>query len=353
MYALSFIVPVYNGERYIKESLNSILQQPCSDYEIIVVDDGSTDRTRAIVDQIAEKRDNITVISQKNRGVSAARNVGIDHAKGEYISFLDADDVLCKDAFDVQLRNTLIESQYDLIDLAYIGGNQKLSRGNTVNVVERTYCPNKCLDELNIYKYPCSFLYKRSLLLKSNLRYPNGICYFEDIMFLFLVLEAAESAIAMNRYWFIYRNNISSTLHSQTMVSKSLCNHVIPGWYWCKAHCKERKTKDLCDIWIFAHVVEYIKTACREGIPLAEIMETLNQDSVKECLNNYDLLWNGPKEIYESFLGNPEKFWKRERRKGIFVQLAKSIVRFPVTRPIYLRIKCRTNIKDYHYTLSH
>ena len=96
--SLTIIIPVYNVERYLPMCLESIVQQHLSDYEVIMVDDGSTDGSGAICDEFAEHYPEFRVIHNGNGGVAAARNRGIEEAKGEYILFLDSDDFLVPDA---------------------------------------------------------------------------------------------------------------------------------------------------------------------------------------------------------------------------------------------------------------
>ena len=98
---LTWIIPVYNGEKYLAQAIESILRQPCGDFQIIVVDDGSTDRSLEIAKSYTDSR--ITVLHKENGGVSSARNMGIDYAESRYIAFLDADDVICKGAYDLRL----------------------------------------------------------------------------------------------------------------------------------------------------------------------------------------------------------------------------------------------------------
>ena len=94
---VSIIVPVYNVEKYLEKCLDSIVKQTYENIEIILVDDGSTDKSGTILDQYAEMDNRISVIHKKNEGVSTARNTGIEAARGEYICFADADDYLMPD----------------------------------------------------------------------------------------------------------------------------------------------------------------------------------------------------------------------------------------------------------------
>ena len=94
----SVIIPIYNVEAFLKECIDSVLQQTYKDYEIILVDDGSTDESGAIADTYARNYPGINVIHRNNGGLSAARNTGIEAAKGRYIIFVDSDDYIDKNA---------------------------------------------------------------------------------------------------------------------------------------------------------------------------------------------------------------------------------------------------------------
>ena len=96
---ISVIVPVYNIEPYLPKCLDSIIAQTYTDLEILIIDDGSTDRCGAICDSYAERDPRIRVFRAENCGLSAARNLGLDHAKGEYIGFVDNDDWIKRDMY--------------------------------------------------------------------------------------------------------------------------------------------------------------------------------------------------------------------------------------------------------------
>ena len=109
---ISIIIPAYNIENYIVRCLDSLLNQTYKNLEVIVVDDGSSDNTGKIIDDYASKYENIKVIHKKNAGVSAARNSGIDVANGDYIGFVDGDDTVDKEMFEVLIDNAI---KYDAI----------------------------------------------------------------------------------------------------------------------------------------------------------------------------------------------------------------------------------------------
>ncbi|WP_410072600.1 glycosyltransferase family 2 protein [Anaerostipes sp.] len=111
---LSVIMPVYNGEQYLNYSIQSVLNQTYKDYELILVDDGSTDHSLEICEKYQSKDKRIRVISQENKGISGARNAGIDIATGEYITFMDSDDVIQPKMYEIML-NHMVSDGLDLI----------------------------------------------------------------------------------------------------------------------------------------------------------------------------------------------------------------------------------------------
>lgn len=114
----SIIIPVYNVEDYLEECLQSILEQTYKNYEVILIDDGSKDRSKEICDQYSKRYGNIKVIHEKNAGVSCARNLGLEKSKGKYISFIDPDDIIEKNFLEDMLQ-TLCENRVDVVCCTY------------------------------------------------------------------------------------------------------------------------------------------------------------------------------------------------------------------------------------------
>lgn len=138
---ISIIIPVYNAEKYISQTLNSVLNQTLQDFEIIITDDGSTDNSKSIIAPYL-KDPRIVYLYQQNSGVSIARNNGIEQAKGEFIAFLDADDVWLKD--NLEKKNTLLNSHADIFwtfsDYYHVDQNLKIigdiRNGTDFNIVD-------------------------------------------------------------------------------------------------------------------------------------------------------------------------------------------------------------------------
>ena len=133
MPTISIILPVYNAGNYLRDTLDSVLEQTYSDFELIAVNDGSTDNSLAILQEYKEKDDRIFIIDKSNSGVSDTRNIGIAHAKGEYIAFLDADDVYSPIYLSLMFH-TAKEKQADIVVCEYETGEVISSPGCSSNL---------------------------------------------------------------------------------------------------------------------------------------------------------------------------------------------------------------------------
>lgn len=175
---LSFIVPVYNVEKYLEECLDSLLKQdiPYKEYEIICVNDGSTDRSLEILRRYEEKFPNIRVIDQKNAGVCVARNTGIDAAQGGYIWFVDSDDRIHSNIL-AALRNKLMEQSCDRLVIACY----QFEDIQVVNIEERHLPVNTSWKDSVVWRS----LFKRDFLNGNKLRFYPGLVFGEDALFMF------------------------------------------------------------------------------------------------------------------------------------------------------------------------
>ena len=174
---ISVIVPVYKVEAYLQECVDSILAQTFEDFELILVDDGSPDNCGAICDAYAGKDSRVKVIHQENQGLSGARNTGIEASKGEFLTFVDSDDMVSPQYLEV-----LINLFCDNTDVAVCGFKSFLDGteypiGRSAREMVRVYSPKESLIELYngntlIPVNACAKLIRRSLL--GDLRFPVG-----------------------------------------------------------------------------------------------------------------------------------------------------------------------------------
>ena len=136
---ISVIIPVYNVEQYLKRCLDSILSNTYKNLEVICVDDGSTDNSLKILEFFAQKDPRVRILQQNRKGPSAARNKGLDMAKGKYISFVDSDDFISFNAYEILM---LVAEQYNL-DITIFGANVNITvRRSRQSGVARATCPD-------------------------------------------------------------------------------------------------------------------------------------------------------------------------------------------------------------------
>lgn len=196
----SIIIPVYNAQDTLKRCLDSILRQDCKDYEIILVNDGSSDNSLNICKDYALKYDAVKVINKKNGGVSSARNAGINASKGEFILFVDSDDYV-EDAFFEELLN--IDSS---VDFALFAQRKKkndkfLFQPMTALVSQKSdnlFATTKDLILSRKISCPYAKLLKKSLIDEENLRFDESLYIAEDFIFCLEYLMKCKSVELRN-----------------------------------------------------------------------------------------------------------------------------------------------------------
>ncbi|MBR3358752.1 MAG: glycosyltransferase, partial [Solobacterium sp.] len=199
MKTISVIVPVYNGEKYIDNCLNSILKQTLEDIEVICVNDGSTDSSSEILHRFAKADDRIKVIDKKNQGAGAARNDGIRSSEAKYIAFMDADDLYPGNSVLKTLYETAENNNADICG-GYICSNGNLDGDAFRKFSREGFFPVK--EEQIDYGFS-RFIYKRACLLENNVFFPER-SVFEDPVFLVKALHAAGKYYAVNECTYIY-----------------------------------------------------------------------------------------------------------------------------------------------------
>lgn len=224
---ISVIVPVYNVKPYLEESIQSVIHQTFRDLEIILVDDGSTDGSGEICDRYAEIDSRIRVIHQENRGLSAARNAGLDICHGDIIAFLDSDDAFLENALEV-MEKAMRESGADIVECNFSFFPRKKC-SNLRNTPMQKYLPNHKPGlysgpeamKLNLYQtIACAVwnkLYRREIW--NRFRFRNGQ-NFEDLDIILPVLHAARKVYLLDDVLMLYR--LRSESITQTLNLKNL-----------------------------------------------------------------------------------------------------------------------------------
>lgn len=237
---ISVVVPMYNAEKYVGQCVDSILSQDFEEYEVILVDDCSTDGSLALCKEAYGKHPKVQILRLgKNMGQGAARNIGISVAKGRYITFVDDDDVLLPNALhlmhDVAIQtgaeivagNTHIRSKEEGGSVIRSGvpafvwspGVQDLCR-EKIHVLpplaERKQMVRQIYQSLSIASFPWGKLYMRELLLRHQIRFPDQPIWPEDLLFMLPTLIKAEPYVVMTEPFYVYR------VHSEATSRKSM-----------------------------------------------------------------------------------------------------------------------------------
>lgn len=236
MPVLSVIVPVYNGEQYLKQCLDSIINQSYSDFELILVNDGSKDGSGNICDEYAKKHSNIKVIHKENGGVTAARRDGLNLASGRFVTFVDCDDWIDSDMYEKMLAKA---EKYNveavICSIVYETENGPVKHRNTVesglydkNKLKKAFYPkilfdyDVCLPGVN--PSLCNKIFKKERLDNVVFNVNDTISYGEDALCTYPTLMDTDSVFVMDTPFYHYRKNDDSVTHryDSTLLEKFL-----------------------------------------------------------------------------------------------------------------------------------
>ncbi len=219
---ISIIVPVYNVEKYLRECLDSLINQTLEDIEIICVNDGSTDSSPQILEEYASKDSRIKIFNQKNQGVSSAYNNGIKQVKGKYFTIVDSDDWIREDSCEL-LYETIEKRKSDILLFAYIKyQNDSFVKDRRLEKLEE-FAEGGNIKFSDYYEdfikgplLSCGKLYRTDFIHKNNVLFPLNIQCCEDIVFSTRAYINAESISILDTGLYYYRINVLSSLTKNT-----------------------------------------------------------------------------------------------------------------------------------------
>ena len=204
MPSISIIVPVYRAEKVLHYCIDSILNQKFTDFELILVDDGSPDNSGNICDEYAEKDKRVKVIHKQNGGVSSARNAGIEVAQGEYICFVDSDDYLEKDYLEILIETKKKFPDYDSVWCGFQTVEDYNGKNNKVVIAENNTkfsCYSlediMLLHEKWLEASPCNKLFDKGIIINNKIKFPDDLSLGEDLLFNFEYLDCSEGKIVV------------------------------------------------------------------------------------------------------------------------------------------------------------
>lgn len=204
---LSVIVPVYNVEKYLKTCLDSLLAQSYKDFEVLIVNDGSTDHSQDIIDTYTSKHPHFQCLNKSNGGLSDARNFAIEYVKGEYIAFIDSDDYIEPNMFK-SMMELAENNRCDCVicDMKYIydDGREVIAKGSEFEPIA------KSLNLLQINNSACNKIYRKELF--NELRFPKGMWY-EDLATIPIALYRANEIGYVHEAFYNYYQRQGSIAH--------------------------------------------------------------------------------------------------------------------------------------------
>ncbi len=219
---ISIIIPCYNSEKYLGACMDSVLAQSFDDFEAILVDDGSQDNTLVIAQDYAQKDPRVRVFSKENGGVAAARNLALDHAQGEWITFVDSDDLLPKDALA-----SLLSGANDAVDMVVCAHETFDETGRREIVIPETRWMDlsgeamrraaalRLIEGDSVLNIMCNKLHRRALIEREHIRLQPGVKIAEDALFNLEAVLCGRGIAYVNRVAYHYRAHSASAMHMQ------------------------------------------------------------------------------------------------------------------------------------------
>ncbi len=212
---VSIVVPVYKVEKYVEKCIKSLLNQTYYNIQIIVIDDGSPDKSGIICDKLSKKDARIEVVHKKNEGVSIARNTGIEIAKGEYICFVDSDDYVMPN----YIENLVYSMEKDMVDMVVCGHIRNDNNRETKvfsyqeKIMDRSERLFYTYLSVNLEAcYPWNKLFKKDIIQKNNIRFPEGIHPGEDLLFCIFYINYVTRVSFIKKYLYVYVNSDISVM---------------------------------------------------------------------------------------------------------------------------------------------
>ena len=235
---ISIIIPVYNTEKYLERCINSVLDSTYKNYEILLVDDGSDDCSLEICRNYSDKDSRIRVFTQENQGASAARNRGIEESLGEWIVFVDSDDVIAHDFLAVVADKVC--QDVDIIFFDYCQ-SKKVSKRNSCNrvrisvplinyydtkdrllIIEKMLCAQDLTDGRNTnLMSPCAKAYRKSVIMKYSIRFPIDVIICEDRLFNieYYMRARAYAHVLRTGYYVTWRTDSLTRCYQRNLVT--------------------------------------------------------------------------------------------------------------------------------------
>ncbi len=317
---ITIIIPIYNAQKYVKRCIESVCNQSYKNLEILCLNDGSTDNTLEILNELSDER--IKIINKKNSGVSDTRNYGINISKGKYIMFLDADDFLEKNYIE-KMYSAIKNTNSDLIISGYKEINKNtfveksIFKNKKENQFDITY-PNYLEYYFTSFEFnPCwKQLIKKDLIIDNNIYFDKNIKYGEDLLFSICCYKFSQKTTYIKEYGYSYFKNESSVMNNINISSllkysndnKMICDYILDKFVLKKSNAQKMIEKTFRIYYSiefkmiksgmnYKNFKDYSKKIRNDYVNYFEIYNSSQNKNIKEKLN-YFLLKN---ELYIIF----------------------------------------------------
>ena len=209
---VSIVVPVYNASKYLSFCIDSIINQTYKNLEIILVNDGSTDNSGSICDEYGKKDNRITVIHQENQGVSKTRNNGLKRATGEYLTFIDADDIISENYVELLLKD-ISENTLNICTLSLFD-KEITKRDSEGDIIELSKDNFITICKYGLINTPCCKLFSIKILKEKNITFDTSLSLGEDLLFNLDYFNYIDKINIIDKDLYFYRRSETNTLSS-------------------------------------------------------------------------------------------------------------------------------------------
>ncbi len=295
----SVIIPAYNSQEFIEKAVNSVLSQTCTDFELVLVDDGSKDNTLEICNKFSEKDPKVKVIHQENGGHTSARNTGLINSSGEYIIFLDSDDWLDTDALEV-FKEDILKNNPDVIVFSIcqsINGQcnilSKIINDGFYNLKEdKSIIENLIMSPTGDYSFQKSLsgkVFKREKVINHQLKVPKDVLVGEDGACFVLAMLSSEtvSVISSKFYRCSIRNESVSHSSDKLAFDRYLS---LMNFYRDKIDLSNKQLVEQLQRYAVAHLytaLQFVmRTDCNRSYLKKEYKKVISDDFIKSAIKN-------------------------------------------------------------------
>ena len=345
MCEISVIIPAYNAEAYLRKAVESVLAQPCQHIHIVIVNDGSTDHTAALCDEIAAEDSRVAVLHQDNKGVSCARNAGIAwvlaHAEitSGYIGFCDADDLWKAGCVTQSILEDALREKADIVGFSCWCTDQEAKRYRVDNQYQsRVLALQKRGSVDGLLNGPfCAHLYSVKMIQRFALRFPEKVARNEDVIFMRQAVFCASRIVYREETLYLYRTNRKSVTHRLTDPTKTMLD-ICRAWnraaHWAGDDAEGDAWQQMCLSTAAAVLLETARLMAERGAGSKYIFSVISGEPYFKEIDalSVDHLAYWQQLDLVLFRKNYKKFCRKHQLRGTVKKIARLLLYIPFVR---------------------